>query len=326
MQNGSAFAGWGGMENLIPLVVGLARANTPATDGSLEQLVESYKQNCDGTHPEGQSICSITEGRTQTPEAFFRYGRPDDALAVLRGFQSDPRKTYPEVSFTFVENCVAGLLGLAPDAGAHALRTRHRLPQEMGWAAADNIPVGGHTVAVRHERGLLGAMRTIVEHKAYTAPGPTSGPNGGDWGYDHADARAPAPPVPPSPSPAAPDVAPPLRLTVQLAGRHAAVTVNNKRVRTRVVYQEDDTRLPLTEVNATVPLGKSLVVAAAKAAGSSSGGAIKTDDRAPAAWKQDRFAISLWVDPQVAPAEFDERYAEIAVSAAALLSAFSRKV
>jgi len=31
----------------------------------------------------------------------------------------------------------------------------------------------------------------------------------------------------------------------------------------------------------------------------------------PAAWRQDRFAISMWVDPIVPPAEFDSRYAEI---------------
>jgi hypothetical protein len=33
---------------------------------------------------------------------------------------------------------------------------------------------------------------------------------------------------------------------------------------------------------------------------------------AAAAWQQDRFAISFWVDPIVAPAEFDARYAEVA--------------
>ena len=35
---------------------------------------------------------------------------------------------------------------------------------------------------------------------------------------------------------------------------------------------------------------------------------------APAAWKQDVFAISFWVDPIVPPAEYDYRYAEIAAA------------
>lgn len=89
-----------GRENVIPLVVGLARSNTPATDGSLAQLAHAAKVECGGANPEGQSFCSISEIRTQMTEAFWRYGRPDDALAVLNGFKMDPRKTYPEVSFT----------------------------------------------------------------------------------------------------------------------------------------------------------------------------------------------------------------------------------
>jgi hypothetical protein len=156
------------MENLIPLVVGLARPNIPATDASLAQLAHAARVNCDGSSIAGESVCSISEIRTQMSEAFWRYGRPDDALNVLQGFETDPRKTYPgeeitqpnffsngaclhwgfgaalltsvalpavgvnaEVSFTMVENCVAGLLGLAPNSLEHTLRTRHRLPTYM---------------------------------------------------------------------------------------------------------------------------------------------------------------------------------------------------
>ena len=43
LQNGSKLLGCGQMENVIPLVVGLAPANTPATDASLEQLVEQSR-------------------------------------------------------------------------------------------------------------------------------------------------------------------------------------------------------------------------------------------------------------------------------------------
>ena len=35
---------------------------------------------------------------------------------------------------------------------------------------------------------------------------------------------------------------------------------------------------------------------------------------APAAWKQDVFAISFWVDPIVPPAEYDYRLAEVAAA------------
>ena len=199
LQNGSRLGGWGQMENVIPLVVGLAPAQTAATDASLEQLVRHAEH-------------ALTEIRTQMPEAFWRYGRPDDALHIMRGFRADPRKTYPEVSFTFVENCVVGLLGLAPDAAAHAIRTRHRLGTGMGWAAAENILVGAHTIAVRHDLGGGGGasaggagavrrLRTTVSHTAHTAPPPTGGPNGGAWGYDHADSRSSAAPMPPGPPP-----------------------------------------------------------------------------------------------------------------------------
>eukprot|EP01046_Picozoa_sp_COSAG06_P011095 COSAG06_NODE_624_length_13686_cov_86.804666_9_plen_108_part_00 len=80
------------MENLIPLVVGLARPNIPATDASLAQLAHAARVNCDGSSIAGESVCSISEIRTQMSEAFWRYGRPDDALNVLQGFETDPRK------------------------------------------------------------------------------------------------------------------------------------------------------------------------------------------------------------------------------------------
>jgi len=88
------------MENLIPLVVGLARPNIPATDASLAQLAHAARVNCDGSSIAGESVCSISEIRTQMSEAFWRYGRPDDALNVLKGFETDPRKTYPGEEIT----------------------------------------------------------------------------------------------------------------------------------------------------------------------------------------------------------------------------------
>ena len=88
------------MENLIPLVVGLARPNIPATDASLAQLAHAARVNCDGSSIAGESVCSISEIRTQMSEAFWRYGRPDDALNVLQGFETDPRKTYPGEEIT----------------------------------------------------------------------------------------------------------------------------------------------------------------------------------------------------------------------------------
>ena len=147
---------------------------------------------------------------------------------------------------------MAGLLGLAPDAAQHTLRTRHRLPTEISWAGADNIAVGAHTVAVRHDRKDGVTLRTVVSHTAYTAPGPTSGPNGGDWGYDHADSRIPAPPLPPSPSPPPGTVAwgvdmPALQLTAQIEGRFSTVTVDGAKIPTITVLQEGDSRLPLTQ-------------------------------------------------------------------------------
>ena len=54
--------------------------------------------------------------------------------------------------------------------------------------------------------------------------------------------------------------------------------------------------------------------AAAACAASSSPASSAAPAAAPplAYFKQDRFAISMWVDPQVVPAEYDERYLEIA--------------
>eukprot|EP01052_Picozoa_sp_SAG31_P030470 SAG31_NODE_3128_length_4646_cov_3.749285_5_plen_489_part_00 len=253
LQNDSKLEGWGQMENVIPLVVGLAPANTPATDASLAQLV--------------QQSHALTEIRSQIPEALWRYGRPDEALGILRQFQRDPRKTYPEVSFAFVENCVAGLLGLAPDASAHSLRTRHRLGTTVDWAAAANIPVGSHTISVRHDAsdrktniGSKCALRSTISHIRYSEPLPTGGSNGGAWGYDHADNRIPAPPAPPG---AAQRLAPALHVAAEFAGRHSDVYVDGTKTNSiAVVFQQGDTRLPLTQVNVSIAEGQTVVIEA----------------------------------------------------------------
>ena len=131
----------------------------------------------------------------------------------------------------------------------------------MEWAAAEDIPMGAHVVAVRHDGSASGdGLRTTVSHTAYSAPRPTSGPNGGNWGDDHADSRSPAPPTAPGPPPLPP---PGLQLKVQFAGRHTEVTVDGvKNEQTKVVFQQSDNRLPLTEVNVTAALGQTVVIEA----------------------------------------------------------------
>jgi hypothetical protein len=103
------------------------------------------------------------EALTYLPDLFLRYGETERALAwMLRIFarRGHPHPvagqgvdgTYPEVSFTLVAQCVAGLLGIEPDAPHGRLTLAPRLPRAIPDLAVDRIPFGDGSIDVACDR------------------------------------------------------------------------------------------------------------------------------------------------------------------------------
>ncbi|MEU7892289.1 hypothetical protein AB0B45_05420 [Nonomuraea sp. NPDC049152] len=114
------------------------------------------------------------EAWTYLPDTFFRHGRPEAAWRWMREIYASREGEhvaggrngdYPEVSFTLVSQVVEGLLGVRPYGSAIA--TEPSLPAGVDWLAVSGIPVGGGSVAVRHEGGTT-TLTNLSDHVTYT--------------------------------------------------------------------------------------------------------------------------------------------------------------
>ena len=111
---------------------------------------------------------SGTELRTYVPEAMFAYGRPDVARDYITQLVSDPRRTYPEVSFTLVADLAVHLLGLEPlpqalgSAKAVVSTLGANLPSDTAWARARGVPLAGYTLDVTQYSNATTRVATTI--------------------------------------------------------------------------------------------------------------------------------------------------------------------
>lgn len=166
---------------------------------------------------------TITECRAQIPEGLFRYGRPDPALTMMRDLMQDPRRTYPEVSYAFVDLCVTGILGIKPDAPGQSVSTTLRLPSDLSWAQANHITIGHYVLSMSHQAGV----GSTLEYLSWTG--------GSDSGSQ-------------------------LLWRAGIAGKFAQLWVDGVPAPAVMEFQEGDSRLPVSWVNVTLVPGQSLSV------------------------------------------------------------------
>lgn len=100
------------------------------------------------------------EAITYLPDTFFKNNKNDTAWKWMQTVY-DRRGTkhvnsrqglngdYPEVSFTLVSQTVEGLMGIEPDMPKRTVATQSRLPADIGWLGAADVPVGEGTGAGR---------------------------------------------------------------------------------------------------------------------------------------------------------------------------------
>lgn len=104
------------------------------------------------------------ESYTYLPQAFFPYNHNDRAWYWMKHIMNSKdlpheRRSqgtngdYPEISFTFLEHTISGLMGITPDCGG--LWVIPHLPKEIGAVQAENIPLSDFTIDLTVEKSSI---------------------------------------------------------------------------------------------------------------------------------------------------------------------------
>ena len=96
---------------------------------------------------------SGVEMNTYYPLEFYRYGKPEQAYALLVRLMAPElkRREYPEVSYAVLETLAMGLMGIQPDAASRTVTTTTRLTSATRWAELRDMPLFDGTITLRHE-------------------------------------------------------------------------------------------------------------------------------------------------------------------------------
>jgi hypothetical protein len=99
---------------------------------------------------------SGVEMNTYYPLEFYRYGRAEQAYALLKRLMAPElkRREYPEVSYAVLEALAMGLMGIQPDAANRTVVTTPRLTSATRWAEIRDLPLFDGTITVRHDDSL----------------------------------------------------------------------------------------------------------------------------------------------------------------------------
>jgi hypothetical protein len=109
------------------------------------------------------------EENSYMPMLFYRYDKLELAYQRLL-YMVDPsveRRTYPEVSYSFIGSVAEGLMGLELNAPENRLQTTPKLPKGLGWVELKNIPWKDGSVTVRHN-GIQSTTLTSAAKQAFT--------------------------------------------------------------------------------------------------------------------------------------------------------------
>lgn len=109
------------------------------------------------------------ESKSYFPMLFYTYGKHEKAFEYLikMADPSEPRRSYPEVSYSFIGSVAEGLMGVKIDAPKNTIETNPKLPQKLEWIELNNIPfLNGH-VNIKHT-GSESTMLVSTVKKPFT--------------------------------------------------------------------------------------------------------------------------------------------------------------
>ena len=134
----------------------------PKTQGAIDTLLEKMRNES----------ASEVEPESHYAEILYRYGKPEQAYAVVMGLSRPgrERKEYPEVSYSMIGAIVNGLMGINVEPNVPiedvargkrfetVVRTMPQLTAKTTWAELRHLPIGDGSIDVRH----YGERRTIL--------------------------------------------------------------------------------------------------------------------------------------------------------------------
>lgn len=106
----------------------------------------------------------IVELKSYLPIIFYEQGRSDIATQMIIDLCSieNPRRDYPENSFTIIEHITRGLMGIEVLASENMVSTFSRLETKEDWVEMDNISLLSNKVSVAH----LGHHKTVFTNQS----------------------------------------------------------------------------------------------------------------------------------------------------------------
>jgi hypothetical protein len=106
------------------------------------------------------------ESITYLPEAFYRYGQNERAWywlqKSLKPFTEEDEKiknTYPELAFTNISNVVDYMMGYKADVPNNTVETFSRLPKDLDFVEASNLPVGQEPNNIIYSRKIANLVK-----------------------------------------------------------------------------------------------------------------------------------------------------------------------
>jgi len=110
----------------------------------INTVLDTYSNDKDGF---------IIEIASHLPDIFFRYGRPDDGIYMLKYLTDSTtyRREYPENPFSVVGAFITGLMGLTADAPGNLISTFSGLDDPDAWAMVSDLPLIGKRIDLLHQ-------------------------------------------------------------------------------------------------------------------------------------------------------------------------------
>ena len=114
----------------------------------------------------------IIEIASHMPDIFFRYGRPNDGIYMLKSLTDSTRhrRDYPENSFSVVGAFVNGLMGVTADAVFNYITTFSGLEDPDAWAMVSSLPVLNKKIDLLHQGRHTSVLRNHSTDTIFWSP------------------------------------------------------------------------------------------------------------------------------------------------------------
>jgi len=142
----------------------------------IESILNNYSRN------KGSLIIELG---SHLPDIFFKYGRPEDGIFMLK-YLSDStthRREYPENPFSVTGAFVSGLMGINIDAPNNFISTFSGFTDAASWGLLEDLPYAGNMVTLLHQGRHTSVLTNHTQDTLYWQAFMEAGPD--QWFLNH---------------------------------------------------------------------------------------------------------------------------------------------